>query len=488
VSDRNSRYKLSVIIDAKDRATAPVKRVSMGIAGLTTRLKVGARAVADINNKFAAMRSRSVLALTAIKAATIGVIMSTASYGDRLAKTAKKLGLTVEELQEYRYAAQRAGLETSAFDVAFQRFVRRTAEARKLQGTAVKPLQELGITLKDNNGEWKTSQELFAEVADAMANTTDESIKLKNAFAFFDTEGVALVNMLNGGSKELKEMAKEAQSLGLMTDEAAAGSEEFQDRLLNLKTAVTGVVFSLVEDYFPSINKWMKTTTELTTANKELIKIRVAEWIGKISTAAKVLIGIITISYLTSFIQKIVWLSTTLKGLALAHPVLTLIAAAIGTIAYAAHLVYREWDTVSHFLITLWDKIAHAVAVAAENILNAITAPIRAMLDLIDLLPGAQKLFRTAFGVDSRVLARKMRADFSSGGMPFREKWSTSEDSGNWFIGGGQKESDVGPLSGSYVELKVEFDNAPKGMRLKEPKQTGDANVDINAGLNFAMG
>jgi hypothetical protein len=55
------------------------------------------------------------------------------SAADAIGKTADKIGVGVEALQELRFAAKASGIEQQTLDMALQRFTRRTAEAA--QGT-----------------------------------------------------------------------------------------------------------------------------------------------------------------------------------------------------------------------------------------------------------------------------------------------------------------------------------------------------------------
>ena len=56
------------------------------------------------------------------------------SAADAIGKTADKIGVGVEALQELRFAAKASGVEQQTLDMALQRFTRRAAEAA--QGTA----------------------------------------------------------------------------------------------------------------------------------------------------------------------------------------------------------------------------------------------------------------------------------------------------------------------------------------------------------------
>ena len=53
------------------------------------------------------------------------------SAADAVGKTADKIGISVEALQELRFAAKASGVEQQTLDMALQRFTRRAAEARR---------------------------------------------------------------------------------------------------------------------------------------------------------------------------------------------------------------------------------------------------------------------------------------------------------------------------------------------------------------------
>src|ERR687891_265034 len=75
-----------------------------------------------------------------IGAATVGglgaLIDRSISAADAIGKTADKIGVGVEALQELRFAAKASGVEQQTLDMALQRFTRRAAEAAAGTGEA----------------------------------------------------------------------------------------------------------------------------------------------------------------------------------------------------------------------------------------------------------------------------------------------------------------------------------------------------------------
>ena len=141
------------------------------------------------------------------------------SAADAIGKTADKIGVGVEALQELRFAAKASGVEQQTLDMALQRFVRRTAEAAQGTGEAKDALAQLGITLRDQDGHLRRSEDMLADVADAFARIEDPAERVRLAFKLFDSEGVALVNLLSDGSGALDQMRERARDLGIVLDE-----------------------------------------------------------------------------------------------------------------------------------------------------------------------------------------------------------------------------------------------------------------------------
>ena len=152
-----------------------------------------------------------------IGAATVGglgaLIDRSISAADAIGKTADKIGVGVEALQELRFAAKASGVEQQTLDMALQRFTRRAAEAAQGTGEAKDALAQMGIALRDQSGNLRSSEDLLGDVADAFARIEDPAERVRLAFKLFDSEGVALVNLLRGGSDALEEMRERARDL-----------------------------------------------------------------------------------------------------------------------------------------------------------------------------------------------------------------------------------------------------------------------------------
>ena len=171
---------------------------------------------------------------------------------DNIGKTADKLGLTTDALQELRAAAEAAGVSTTTLDMAMQRFGRRVAEARQGTGEAEAALEEMGIELFDAAGNARDIDDVLGSVADSMSTMSDQTDMNRLAMKLFDSEGVAMVNMLRDGKDALNETREEMRKMGVVIDEdLIRKAEDAQTQLSALARVIEANLSAAVIDLAP---------------------------------------------------------------------------------------------------------------------------------------------------------------------------------------------------------------------------------------------
>lgn len=191
--------------------------------------------------------------LTAVAgAAGIGLLVKSSLQSiDTLGKTAQKLGVTSQALQKLRYASNLAGVETRTVDMAVQRFTRRLSEAANGTGEAKDALKELGLNAKELAKQPLDKQMLA--LADAFDDVQSSGDKVRLAFKLFDSEGVAFVNTLEGGSAALQKMFQDAEGLGfILSSSSVKGVEEANDAMMKLGVMFKGVADQITAGLAPA--------------------------------------------------------------------------------------------------------------------------------------------------------------------------------------------------------------------------------------------
>jgi len=222
-----------------------VDKTKKGFRGVTNGLKTVTNAVFSM---------KSALGLAAGGAAMGLLIKKSVDVVDSLDKTASKIGVTTQALTKMRYAAGLTGVATTTMDMALQRFTRRTAEAARGTGEAKGALQKLGLDATELIK--MPLEERMLALSDAFSQQTNEAEKLALAFKLFDSEGAALVNTLKLGRDGLKEMFKEAESLGIvLSTTAVKGIVKAKDAISKLFTLFSGVRDQMTAALAPALEK-----------------------------------------------------------------------------------------------------------------------------------------------------------------------------------------------------------------------------------------
>ncbi len=229
--------ELSIVARLKDLVTPAMKKMaqeagqaSSQISGSLAKLGSSLKGIVSgaLNVKNAILGFIGIQVAKAI----YGQISALVDYGDALAKTAIKLGISTSSLQEWQFAAGQAGVETEVFNGAIEKFSRLIGDAVLGGEEGGKTFNALGISIKDAGGQIKPTSDLMKEVADKIANIDDSTIKASYAVDLFGRSGISLIPLLNEGGKGFELMAKKANELGIVIrGDALKAIEEYDDAI-----------------------------------------------------------------------------------------------------------------------------------------------------------------------------------------------------------------------------------------------------------------
>ena len=249
--------KVKFTLTAVDKTKAAFDKVTKGLKGVGSVAGGVTKGVAKVG-----------LAATAAATALAALVKVNVDFMDKLGKTANKLGIEVEFLQAMRFAAEQTGVKVEALDMGLQRFIRRAAEAAKGTGESKRAFQQLGIQLKDNDGNLRDIRDILFDVADGLENTKNSGERVRLAFKFFDSEGVSLVSTLKEGADGLREFEEQAENLGIIiSKQSIAKAEMFADSLNVLKKQITAISANITAAFIPVLES---VATKLETILSEM--------------------------------------------------------------------------------------------------------------------------------------------------------------------------------------------------------------------------
>lgn len=150
---------------------------------------------------------------------------------DDLAKQSARLGITVNQLQTLQFAASQSGTGAEELKKGFERFNKSISEASTGIGTGIRAFDALGVSLTNQDGSLKSTDELLNEVADGFTQIKDPADKVRISMDLFGRAGAGMVNMLQNGSESLNALRGQFNEFTLeLTGEQATAVEEANDR------------------------------------------------------------------------------------------------------------------------------------------------------------------------------------------------------------------------------------------------------------------
>ncbi|MDE0194539.1 MAG: hypothetical protein OXP08_03235, partial [bacterium] len=185
-------------------------------------------------------------------AALAGLAAKMISTGDQLDKMSKRTGVSVENLQRLRFAAEQSGTGIDVLEKGLKRQAKFLADADRGLSTYTRQLAELGLTVADFEG--LSPDEAFMKFADAIAAVDDPLRQAALAQEVFGRAGTQLLPLMKEGTAGIKALGDQAEATGnIMSTEAAAKSAELVDTLNELKHSALGVGQELLVSLLPSL-------------------------------------------------------------------------------------------------------------------------------------------------------------------------------------------------------------------------------------------
>lgn len=239
--------------------------------------------------------------------------IAVSNSADNIDYLAKRTGITREALQALDYAAQQENTSIEALSTGLARLSRNMYDAERGVGTAKIALEDLGIALKDSDGNLRSVEDVLFDIADRMQGMSNETEMSALAMQVLGRSGADLVPFLRNGGDGIRQLMQEARDLGyVIKEESVKEMEAFADELLTVKTGLQGIGRQIASDVVP----YFKAFIEAIISVQKWIH-QLPEPIRKTFTVSTLLAGAIALigGGLTSLIVKIAATKTALATL-----------------------------------------------------------------------------------------------------------------------------------------------------------------------------
>lgn len=200
-----------------------------------------------------------------------GLATDTANAQDEMGKLAQKAGMGAESFSALSYAVKLAGGDQETLVKASKALSVNLVEASRAADQGQTVFGGMGIQIKDTAGKLRATDQILLDVAGKFAGMEDGANKSALAVSLFGKSGLDLVPFLNQGKEGIQALTKEAERLGVVVSgDAFAASEKFNDNLTRLATASEGVKRSIGNAALPMLNELVQQMTDNATSADSL--------------------------------------------------------------------------------------------------------------------------------------------------------------------------------------------------------------------------
>lgn len=290
------KFPIAIVVEALERVTGPMRKArakveevlaplrkvkagfgefvqASGIDEVAKGLGGVASAAANVGRELAAAALKAGAIVTAVGGALFLVTRSYAQAGESAAQAADKIGVSIEALQELRYAASLSNVEQSALDDGLLQLSRRVGLVAQGNRQAAVGFERLGISVHRADGRLRSADELLGVIADRMGQLDDPMKRVALAQQLFGRGGAAMLPLLIEGAASIRSMRAEARDLGIvLSADAARGGDAFMDGLTRLQATIDGVRNTIGAALLPVIGQLVDEIARFVRENRPQIQ------------------------------------------------------------------------------------------------------------------------------------------------------------------------------------------------------------------------
>jgi len=249
--------KFDLVVAAKTVGAGSIKRLGNSMQGVAGRVKNLRLAMGGLNKTFATF------GILISGGAFVGLVKGAVDSADSFGKLSDQTGIAANSLQAYVNAGKLAGIGQETIDKGLRRLAQSMREADQGVATYSDSFNALGLSVRDSEGNLKSSETVLGEIADRFADLPDGATKAAISMEIFGRSGASLINLLNGGSAALSEFNY------AVSDEFAQNAEFFNDQIAVLGIRFDGFRKQLADALLPTLNNLIGVFSDLFSSQQD---------------------------------------------------------------------------------------------------------------------------------------------------------------------------------------------------------------------------
>lgn len=186
----------------------------------------------------AAMGTAAAGAATALA----GLTVAGGQYADDVLTISANTGIAADSIQKYKYALNFIDGDLTTLTKSMEKNKQRMGDAAEGNKTYAAAYERLGVSVKNADGSFRDSEEVYWDVIDALGGIEDEVERDNLAFDLLGKSSQELRTVIEAGSEAFKECGEEAEKMGaVMSGESLNALGAFDDKMQQLKAGMGGL-------------------------------------------------------------------------------------------------------------------------------------------------------------------------------------------------------------------------------------------------------
>ena len=274
-----SKLQGQLIATNKDLANQESKLKSVGEAAERAGKKIQS-AGSGMSSAGSALTNGVTVPLIAAGTALAGVVTKATENADEIAQTAEIYGLTTDRVQELSYAGKALDVDLETMTKSQTKLIKSMSAAEKGTGTQAEAFAKLGVNIKDANGNFKDSDEIWGEVLEKLGGVSNETERDSIAMELLGKSAMELNPLINAGADGIDKLTKAAHDNGaVLSGDEVAALDEFGDTVDQMKQEISTASAEIAVELMPTFKKlYPIVRNDVVPAIKDL-----AEFIGNLA-------------------------------------------------------------------------------------------------------------------------------------------------------------------------------------------------------------
>lgn len=190
--------------------------------------------------------------------AMFGFAKKTGEALDRVDKMSQRLGMSAESFQNWDFILSQSGVSIDQMQMGMKTLAQRAVQAADGVGKGAENFAQLGIDVKNANGEMKGQTELFEEAITKLQGMESGMEKTALAQELFGRSGQELLPLLNSEAGSIEDLKARAEELGLVqSDEMVKAGAAFTDSVDETTRMLKSMGTEVAVNLLPIVNNFL---------------------------------------------------------------------------------------------------------------------------------------------------------------------------------------------------------------------------------------